>query len=117
MDNKKMEFHPIEYNFVEKYNPYFFTKQIKLSRILRSIYTKSNDTINIEFDEYYRDAVKLRDDIVSYIRNEKHLYCEALDFNHFLIDGKPYVLNVTHGIASPGGGFFGQSTILYKEDI
>lgn len=113
MDKKEKELHPVEYNYLEKHNPYFITKNLNFSRFLKRFYTKSNDVIRIEFDEFYTDAEKLRDDIVSYIRNEMHLYCEALDFNHFLIEGDRYVLNVTHGSYR----FNGQSTTLYREDI
>jgi hypothetical protein len=42
--------------------------------------------------------------------------CEAVDFNHYIIEGKPYILNVTHGISTPTGALMGQSTVLYRED-
>jgi hypothetical protein len=107
MTERKKELHPVEYNYIAKHNPYFMTKQLKPSHILNSFFTKSDDVINIEFDEFYTDAEKLRDDIATYIQQEKHLYCEAIDLNHLLIDGKRYVLNVTHGITTPEGSLWG----------
>jgi hypothetical protein len=111
----KEEKHPVEYNYIEKHYPLALAKQITISSILKKLKT-NNDTIKIEFDDYYTDAEKLRDDIVLYIRNEKQMECEAVDFNHFIINGERFILNVTHGIHSPGGNFIGQSTTLYKED-
>lgn len=113
MDKKEKEIHPVEYNYLEKHNPYFWTKRLSFKNTIESFYKVRNNKINIEFEEYYTDAEKLRDDIVSYIRNEMPLYCEALDNHHFLIEGDRYVLNVTHG----GSHFNGQSTTLYREDI
>jgi hypothetical protein len=118
--NKRKEENPIEYNYLEKHCPELVIKHFGPSSFLRyfkSFFTYTNDRIEIEFEEFYTDAEKLRDDIVSYIQNEMHLTCETVDFNHYIIDGKQYILNVTHGISTPTGALMGQSTVLYREKI
>ncbi|MEQ2528744.1 hypothetical protein WMO40_18880 [Bacillaceae bacterium CLA-AA-H227] len=110
MSEEKTAKHPVEYNYIPKHNPYFSAKIVTLN------FKKNNSIIRIEFDNYYDDAEKLRDDIVAYIRNEKGLACEAIDVNHYLIGGERYVLNVsrTEGVFD---GSSGQSTILYREEF
>jgi hypothetical protein len=115
--NKRKEENPIEYNYLEKHCPELLIKYSSFLRYFKSFFTYTNDRFEIEFEDYYTDAEKLRNDILSYIQNEMHLTCEAKDFNHYIIDGKSYILNVTHGISTPTGSLGGQSTVLYREDI
>jgi hypothetical protein len=116
MFKKKKVLNPVEYYYIQKHNPYFFNKKMTLSNILKAFFLKSNNMIEIKFEEFYTDADMLRDDIVKYIRNEKHQFCEAIDLNHFLIDGKRYVLNVGRGGSEDEWGYVPQTTCLYLED-
>jgi hypothetical protein len=106
MSEEKKEIYPIEYNYAAKHDPYFGAKLLTF---------KKGAKIHIYLEDFYDDAEKLMNDIVAYIRNERHLYCEAIDLNHFLINGKRYVLNVTRNAMFSISS--GQSIILYKKEM
>lgn len=53
---------------------------------------------------------------MKYIRNEKHLYCEAIDLNHYVIDGNRYVLNVERGSKDQDDAWVPQLICLYFEE-